>query len=124
MNLSKIAYDCQKFMRAICPVDTGNMRDTINVNQENESTWVVSIGAPGAPYAVYTNEKWVSPRWKGKPNPNEHWIDQGVRQFVEYLAAHTGGELNYNQSEIDDRLSNKSYWDSEEGKQKLKEYRL
>lgn len=29
-----------------------------------------------APYVYYTNEKWTSPRWNGKKNPNENWVDR------------------------------------------------
>lgn len=35
-----------------------------------------------APYVPYTNEKWISPKWKGHKNPNEGWFDR----MAEYVA--------------------------------------
>lgn len=123
-NLGKIAHSAFEYMRSVCPQRSGNMHNTMMCTQQDPNTWVISIGGEKAPYAVYTNEKWVSPKWHGKQNPNEHWIDQGVTHVVAQIASSLGGELNYNQSEVDNRLANKSYWDSEEGKQKLKEYNM
>jgi hypothetical protein len=40
------------------------------------------------------------------------------------LAHELGGKVDYDKQEWEDRLNNKNYWDSPEGKQKLKEYRL
>lgn len=31
-----------------------------------------------ADYAIYTEEPWVSPKWNGKKNPNEGWIERAI----------------------------------------------
>lgn len=37
------------------------------------------VGNDGnAYYMPYTNEKWVSPRWHGKQNPNQDWWDKAI----------------------------------------------
>lgn len=43
-----------------------------------------------APYIPYTNEKWISPRWNGKKNPNEGWFDS----FADKLAKRIASQLN------------------------------
>lgn len=122
VNLYVIAAKGYVLMKDAAPVDTGNLRDNgIDMKQTGENEYTISIGAPNAPYAVYTNEVWVAPRWNGKKNPNEHWIDKTVEDFVDFICEQTGGEL-VKFSGIDDRWSNKSYWESEEGKERLKRY--
>ena len=39
---------------------------------------VAYAGNQQAYYMPYTNEKWVSPRWHGKQNPNEDWFDKAI----------------------------------------------
>lgn len=34
-----------------------------------------------APHMVFTEEKWTSPKWKGRANPNEGWF-QEVTELV------------------------------------------
>ena len=48
-----------------------------------------------APYVVYTNEKWLSPRWKGTKNPNEGWFDEFAIKFLQQLAQRLHGEIRY-----------------------------
>lgn len=40
----------------------------------------------GVPYVVYTNEKWISPKWKGAKNPNENWFDNVALLLAQELA--------------------------------------
>ena len=35
-------------------------------------------GNTQAYYMPYTNEKWISPKWRGAKNPNEHWFDEAI----------------------------------------------
>ena len=122
VNLYVIAAKGYVLMKDAAPVDTGNLRDNgIDMKQTGADEYTISIGAPNAPYAVYTNEPWVAPRWHGKKNPNEHWIDNAVEDIVDMICEFTGGKLT-KFSGIEDRWSNKSYWESEEGKERLKRY--
>lgn len=123
-KMHRIALNCQKHMRELSPVDTGNMQQNISVVQDNPRQYSIKIGGNVAPYAVYTNEKWVSPRWHGRKNPNEKWIDSGVISFVTELTSQLNGELSYDEKEAQERWDNKNYWDSAEGQRKLQEYKM
>ncbi len=75
---------------------TGNMRfNSVKVeykllkNQGFSSTIKVDSGI--APYAVYTNEPWVSDTWNGAKNPNEGWVERAVYDVVKRIAAKYGG---------------------------------
>lgn len=46
-----------------------------------------------APYCYYTDEPWVSPKWKGKKNPNEGWWKRFCEEFARRLAVKLRGEL-------------------------------
>lgn len=110
-SLAGITYKCLEYMRAICPVDTGNMRDTMRANKTGKNAYSVTINPDNlAYYAVYTNEKWIADRWNGRKNPNEKWIDSGVTTFAMYLAQSLGGELTTDGTT--ERWENKNYYDS------------
>jgi cell wall-associated NlpC family hydrolase len=53
----------------------------------------IIIGNDELNYAPYTNEAWVSPRWNGKINPNQGWIDTNVIQAVRLFAAQYGYDI-------------------------------
>ena len=68
------------------PKDTRNL--AINgIKQQGDK---IIIGNAQVPYAAATNNAWVSPRWNGKSNPNEGWVDNAVLQVVRIYAAKNG----------------------------------
>ena len=75
--------------------------------QVSKDEWQVTIGNENAPYAVYTNEPWIAPRWGGKPNPNEGWIDRAVEDFVKQLAGRYGGSISTEKTKKEDSESDK-----------------
>ena len=46
-----------------------------------------------APYVVYTNEPWKSPKWHGKQNPNEGWWECFCDEFAKRLASKLQGVI-------------------------------
>jgi hypothetical protein len=42
-------------------------------------------------YMPYTNEVWISPRWRGRKNPNEKWFELGHEYLAQYMATQLGG---------------------------------
>lgn len=76
----------QTILRARAPYDTGNLagRGIIIENYENCPAVYIG-GADVAPYAPYTNEPWVSERWKGRKNPNEGWIERAIEEAKPYI---------------------------------------
>lgn len=82
--VARIAHDVYNYVKSVSPYDTGNLReDSILIIRQNRNRYDIVIWGDMAPYAVFTNEKWISPRWKGKKNPNEKWIDMAAQ----YVAA-------------------------------------
>lgn len=80
--------------RMLIPIDTGNLRyNSFKVNRKSRNTWEVYIDDSIAPYAVDVNEKWVSPVWGGKQNPNEGFF----KKVFEFIAVQTqrtlGGQM-------------------------------
>lgn len=79
--------------RLYCPVDTGNMAsNAITVEFTGKGQMKIHVDESIAPYFPYTNEPWTSPRWNGKPNPNEGWwndaSDAMVQEILRTLKLH------------------------------------
>ena len=73
-------------LKSVCPYRTGNLeRNGIRVKIDN-GTMCVEIGHDTSKllgeYAVYTNEPWISPKWGGKQNPNQGWIERGIEKAL------------------------------------------
>lgn len=64
---------------------TNALRNSIHIEGNN-----IIVGGGIVDYAVYTNEKWISPRWNGKQNPNEAWVEVAVRQVILVFATRYG----------------------------------
>lgn len=82
-----------QLFRTIVPIDTGNMRYNATRYVQYSDAVEIRVDARTAPYAVYTNEPWRSPRWHGKKNPNEGWVEGGVELIAMYLAQSLGGRV-------------------------------
>ena len=81
-----------QIFRSIVPIDTGNMRyNATNYMNMGGLSCQIKVDGNIAPYAVYTNAPWVSPRWHGKKNPNEGWVQGGLELVAMYLSQQLGG---------------------------------
>jgi len=81
-----------QIFQAIVPIDTGNLRyNATNYDSTGERSCEFIVDGNIAPYAVFTNEPWLSPRWGGKKNPNEGWVQGGVELVAMYLSQQLGG---------------------------------
>ena len=70
--------------RKSSPISTGNLRfNAIRYVFVSPTREEVYIDLDIAPYAPYTNEPWVSPKWKGKKNPNEGWFERGFDEAMQ-----------------------------------------
>lgn len=79
-------------LRAACPYLSGNLSKSIYVVDDGGEKYIV-IGDEDANYAAATNEPWVSPRWHGKKNPNEGWIDKCIQECFGQITAIYGGTM-------------------------------
>lgn len=80
--------------QATAPIRTGNLRyNATRLESKGIGEWVIKVDGNVAPYAVFTNEPWISPKWRGKRNPNEGWIDDGAYLMAMIIAQSLGGTV-------------------------------
>lgn len=70
------------------PVRSGRLRDSFTYEPTNKGFEVTT----DLHYMPYTNEPWVSPRWRGRENPNLYWFNKSAEYFAQYMARHLGGK--------------------------------
>ena len=89
----ELAYDLAQRLRANCPVDTGALRMSISRVQGSEKEYIIKIGnnqgkeingkCATVEYAAVTNfSKNLHLHGKLYPNPNYHWVNDTVREWV------------------------------------------
>ena len=88
--------DAVSIARLHIPIDTGNMSlNAFNFEYLGNMRWKISIDEKKAPYVPFVNEKWISPRWGGKQNPNEGFW-QGIRDsLVAMISASLNGKIKW-----------------------------
>lgn len=74
---------------------TDNLKKNATKIEYQGNSTRVYVDESVAPYMPYTNEKWISPRWKGAKNPNEGWFDEFAIKFIQRLAKELHGEIRY-----------------------------
>lgn len=94
-NVVQAALEAGRFL---IPKDTGNLRFNATLYEnEGDGHLVIYVSGDGekgiAPYAPFTNEPWLSPRWNNKKNPNEGWWDKFVEFVVNYIQTALGGRV-------------------------------
>lgn len=81
--VAAIAHEAYQYLKSVSPYDSGNLRDNaIKIYRVGPRKYAIDVDGFIAPYAVYTNEKWISPKWRGKKNPNEKWIDMAAQHVA------------------------------------------
>lgn len=112
MTLARVAREAFEYIKDICPYDSGNMHNTIRFEKVGKDTYRIRINPNNtAPYAVYTNERWISPKWNFAHNPNEKWIDEGAQSIAHSIAVKLDGSVTSATGE-NERWENKNYYDS------------
>ena len=92
--LLKITDYIMKRLREFAPKDTGNLafNSLVDVNLAEDKVQIY-VNLEEAPYMPYTNEPWISPKWKGKNNPNEYWWNDAIVLILHEVAQVFGGTL-------------------------------
>lgn len=91
---SQIMNELLAFVKSVTPIDTGNMRyNAVQLKSLGGGKWQIVVNADIAPYVPYTNEPWISPKWNGKKNPNEHWWEDTAENVTMLLAQRMRGEI-------------------------------
>ena len=83
-------------LKAFSPYDKGRL-STVGIRIVYGSTTYIAIGGSEAYYAVYTNEEWISPKWHGKKNPNEDWIDHAIKAALPIVRDIFSGNVTENE---------------------------
>lgn len=77
-----------------CKCSTGNMAfNAAQINFSYKGVCEICINEDIAPYVPYTNEKWISPKWKGHKNPNEGWFGRSTYIVAKSLARQYHGTI-------------------------------
>ncbi len=75
-------------LQARAPYDTGNLA----INSIRIVGNAVYIGGEIAEYAIYTNEPWLSDKWRGAKNPNEGWVQAAIHEAVPIIQTALNGK--------------------------------
>jgi hypothetical protein len=107
MTLDEKLYQSGKYLESIlrvfAPKDSTNLaKNAIRLVQVRPNVYQIIIGGEIAPYAVYTNAEWISPRWRGKRNPNQDWVGRAIESAKPFLIQILGGVVTL--SEIEQEL--------------------
>lgn len=79
------------YIKAKAPYDTGNLSLNAIKYKIIGNEFKIYIDENIAPYAVYTNEKWINRG--GRQNPNESWWNEVVEDVIYTMALYLKGEL-------------------------------
>lgn len=87
---SQLAQRLVNTLREACPVDTGQLRTSIQMLQLNDKQWIVLIGnendsingTPSEQYASITNGYQTLGK-NNKPNKNYHWVNDAIKKWAE-----------------------------------------
>ena len=107
-KFDKVFLRAVDLLRKKAPKDTGNLAyNAIKYRWNSPTQFEIYIdvgdtdaftrGQPLikglAPYTPFTNEVWISPRWNGKPNPNQNWWNNAIEEIIKYIAKRLNGVL-------------------------------
>ncbi len=73
---------------------TGNMAfNASKLVGESNGVMKIYVDENIAPYVPYTVEKWISPFWRGKKNPNEGWFKRTAELVARSISRTYHGTL-------------------------------
>lgn len=101
VKLEQALFNAYWKVFAAAPKDTWNLCMNALKMAETTDGYVIYIDDAIAPYMPYTNEKWTSPRWGGKKNPNEGWFNKVAGEVLQMFAEELHGiikEVSYDKS--------------------------
>lgn len=79
--------------KSTSPMRTGNLKNQIRFEYTEQGFNIIS----DISYMPYTTERWVSPRWKGRTNPNERWWDKSTEMSLNFISTVFGKEFKREQ---------------------------
>lgn len=71
------------------PRRSGALKSSIRLEETSEGfNIIIDIS-----YMVYTEERWIHPRWRGRENPNLKWFKNTVEALALEFATQYGGRV-------------------------------
>jgi hypothetical protein len=112
VNFQKFCTEFFKSIQEYAPKDTHNLADNaLQLRWLSNDVCQIFVDESIAPYMPFTNEIWVSPKWNGKQNPNEHWWNDIFMVTANELATKYNGVLGYgNHYVIDGQIQHEAYF--------------
>lgn len=87
----ELATSLLNALKTACPVDTGQLKGSIQLLQLNAQEWLVIVGnadgsingTPSNQYAAFTNNaKNITYKGKTFRNPNYHWANNAILDWA------------------------------------------
>lgn len=93
-------YLCN-MLKLVAPKESTNLATSgIRILDPDSGVYDIGIGGEPAPYAVYTNEPWISEKWGGKQNPNQGWIQNAISSALPTLQSILDGAISIDDLQI------------------------
>lgn len=89
MKINEVENAIFQIFKSQAPVRSGTLKGQIKVIKTPNGFNIVS----DIYYMPYTNEKWYSPQWRGRANPNERWWDEAFELSIKFLNSVYGKEF-------------------------------
>lgn len=69
------------------PYRTGNLSRSFRLRKVDNGYEIFT----NTDYMPYTTERWISPRWRGRENPNLDWFKITTELIAQFMARYMGG---------------------------------
>lgn len=86
-QLQRVAVASLMLVRSNTPYRSGTLSRNWQLRMMPNGFEIVNSTS----YLPYVNEKWVSPRWRGRDNYNEGFVKNATDLVAEFVASQLGG---------------------------------
>lgn len=90
-TLYRAMEDAYYLVAGAAPYRSGELKKSIKLLATDTGYEIIVL----APHMVYTEEKWISPQWRGRANPNEGWFQEVTELVFRLLRARLKGSGRY-----------------------------
>ena len=78
-----------QIFKSQAPTRKGTLKGQIRVERSDNGFNIIS----DIYYMHYTEKEWVSPRWRGRANPNEGWFKEAFEMALRFISSVYGKEF-------------------------------
>jgi hypothetical protein len=94
MNWELVRLRSLFMMRNRTPKDSRNLELNATRSYPIQNGFIIQAKKALAFYAPFVNGKWISPRWRGKKNPNEGYFEKASVDIIRYVKSVGNGETH------------------------------